>query len=258
MKLNLTKPLCFFDLETTGINVAKDRVVEISILKVFPNGNKEGKTWLVNPEMPIPKQASEIHGITDDRVANEPTFKELSKDIYNMIKDSDLGGYNSDRFDIPLLAEEMLRADIDFDMKNRVSVDVQTIFHKMEKRTLGAAYMFYCNKNLDDAHSAEADTLATYEVLKSQLERYEELENDIKSLSDFTTRNKTVDFAGYIIYDENMEEIFSFGKHKGKKVEVVLEEEPGYFGWILNADFPLYTKKVLTAIKLKKMNNKLA
>ena len=258
MKLNLTKPLCFFDLETTGVNVAKDRVVEISILKVFPNGNKEGKTWLVNPEMPIPKQASDIHGITDERVANEPTFKELSKDIYSMIKDSDLAGYNSDRFDIPLLAEEMLRADIDFDMKNRVSVDVQTIFHKMEKRTLGAAYMFYCDKNLDDAHSAEADTLATYEVLKSQLARYEELENDIKFLSSFTTRNKTVDFAGYIIYDEDKEEIFSFGKHKGKKVEKVLEEEPGYFGWILNADFPLYTKKVLTSIKLRKLNNKLA
>jgi DNA polymerase-3 subunit epsilon len=258
MKLNLTRPLCFFDLETTGVNVAKDRVVEISILKVFPNGNKEVKTWLVNPEMPIPKQASDIHGITDERVANEPTFKELSKEIQNMIKDSDLAGYNSDRFDIPLLAEEMLRAELDFDMKNRVSVDVQTIFHKMEKRTLGAAYMFYCDKNLDDAHSAEADTTATYEVLKSQLDRYEELENNVKFLSDFTTRKQTADFAGFIIYDDDDDEIFSFGKHKGKKVEKVLEDEPGYFGWILNADFPLYTKKVLTSIKLRKLNNKLA
>ncbi len=258
MKLNLTKPICFFDLETTGVHVAKDRVVEISILKVFPNGNKEVKTWLVNPEMPIPKQASDIHGITDERVTNEPTFKELSKDIYSMIKDSDLAGYNSDRFDIPLLAEEMLRAGVDFDMKNRVSVDVQTIFHKMEKRTLGAAYKFYCDKDLEGAHSAEADTIATYEVLKSQLVRYEELENDIKFLSKYTTRNKTADFAGYIIYDDNMEEIFSFGKHKGKKVEKVLEDEPGYFGWMLNADFPLYTKKVLTSIKLRKLNNKLA
>ena len=258
MKLNLTRPLCFFDLETTGVNVAKDRVVEISILKIFPNGNKEVKTWLVNPQMPIPKQASDIHGITDERVANEPTFKELSKEIQNMIKDSDLAGYNSDRFDIPLLAEEMLRADLDFDMKNRVSVDVQTIFHKMEKRTLSAAYMFYCDKNLDDAHSAEADTIATYEVLKSQLDRYEELENNVKFLSDFTTRKHTADFAGFIIYDENEDEVFSFGKHKGKKVEKVLEDEPGYFGWILNADFPLYTKKVLTSIKLRKLNNKLA
>jgi DNA polymerase-3 subunit epsilon len=258
MKLNLTRPLCFFDLETTGVNVAKDRVVEISILKVFPNGNKEVKTWLVNPEMPIPQQASDIHGITDEKVANEPTFKELSKEIQNMIKDSDLAGYNSDRFDIPLLAEEMLRAELDFDMKNRVSVDVQTIFHKMEKRTLGAAYMFYCDKNLDDAHSAEADTTATYEVLKSQLDRYEELENSVKFLSDFTTRKQTADFAGFIVFDDDDDEVFSFGKHKGKKVEKVLEDEPGYFGWILNADFPLYTKKVLTSIKLRKLNNKLA
>ncbi|ETN96991.1 DNA polymerase-3 subunit epsilon [Zhouia amylolytica] len=257
MDLNLTKPICFFDLETTGTDVAKDRVVEISILKVYPNGNKESKTWLVNPEMPIPANVSAIHGITDDRVANEPTFKELSKEIYNMIKDSDLGGYNSNRFDIPLLAEEMLRADVDFDMKNRVSVDVQTIFHKMEQRTLTAAYKFYCDKNLEDAHSAEADTMATYEVLKAQVARYDELENDVKFLSAFTTRKQTADFAGFIIYDKEGDEAFSFGKHKGKKVEEVLEQEPGYFGWILNADFPLYTKKVLTAIKLRKLNNKL-
>ena len=171
MQLQLTKPICFFDLETTGTNVAKDRIVEISILKVFPNGNKESKTWLVNPEMPIPAESEAIHGISDEKVANEPTFKQLSKDIYAMIRDSDLAGFNSDRFDIPLLAEEMLRADVDFDMKSMVSVDVQTIFHKMEKRTLEAAYKFYCDKNLDDAHSAEADTLATYEVLLAQLDR---------------------------------------------------------------------------------------
>ncbi|UNY98888.1 3'-5' exonuclease [Zhouia spongiae] len=257
MDLNLTKPICFFDLETTGTDVAKDRIVEISILKVYPNGNKESKTWLVNPEMPIPANVSAIHGITDDRVANEPTFKALSKEIYNMIKDCDLGGYNSNRFDIPLLAEEMLRADVDFDMKNRVSVDVQTIFHKMEQRTLTAAYKFYCNKDLEGAHSAEADTLATYEVLKAQVERYDELENDVKFLSAFTTRKQTADFAGFITFDKDGEEVFSFGKHKGKKVEEVLEQEPGYFGWILNADFPLYTKKVLTGIKLRKLNNKL-
>ena len=257
MELKLTKPICFFDLETTGVDVAKDRIVEISILKVYPNGNKESKTWLVNPEQPIPANVTAIHGISDEKVANEPTFKELAKQVHNMIKDSDLAGFNSDRFDIPLLAEELLRADIDFDMKNKVSVDVQTIFHKMEKRTLEAAYKFYCDKVLTDAHSAAADTEATYEVLKAQLERYPELENDIKSLSTFTTRKQTADFAGFISYNEKGEEIFSFGKHKGKKVENVMDEEPGYFGWLLNADFPLYTKKVLTGIKLRRLNNKL-
>jgi DNA polymerase-3 subunit epsilon len=258
MQLKLTRPICFFDLETTGINVAKDRIVEIAILKIFPNGNQESKTWLVNPEMQIPDEVIAVHGITNDKVANEPTFKELSKEIFKMIKDSDLGGFNSDRFDIPLLAEEMLRAEIDFDMKNTVSVDVQTIFHKMEKRTLGAAYKFYCDKDLTDAHSAEADTNATYEVLLSQLDRYPELENNIKKLAEFSSHKRTVDFAGFIIFDEEDEEIFSFGKHKGKKVHAVLEDEPGYFSWILNADFPLYTKKILTQIKLSKLNNKLS
>ncbi|MBU2998053.1 3'-5' exonuclease [Cellulophaga baltica] len=257
MQLKLTRPICFFDLETTGVNVAKDRIVEIAILKIFPNGNKESKTWLVNPEMVIPDEVIAVHGISNEKVANEPTFKELSKDIYNMIKDSDLGGFNSDRFDIPLLAEEMLRADVDFDMKNTVSVDVQTIFHKMEKRTLGAAYKFYCDKDLVDAHSAAADTNATYEVLLSQLDRYPDLENNVKKLAAFSSHKRTVDFAGFIIYDEDDEEIFSFGKHKGKKVHDVLEKEPGYFSWILNADFPLYTKKILTQIKLSKLNNKL-
>jgi len=257
MELELTRPICFFDLETTGTNVAHDRIVEISILKVFPNGNKESKTWLVNPEMQIPEVVVAIHGISNEKVANEPTFKMLSKEIYNMIKDSDLGGFNSDRFDIPLLAEEMLRADIDFDMKNMVSIDVQTIFHKMEKRTLGAAYKFYCNKELTDAHSAAADTQATYEVLLSQLDRYSELENNVKKLAEFSTHKQTVDFAGFIVLDEEQQEIFSFGKHKGRKVLEVLDKEPGYFGWILNADFPLYTKKVLTQIKLSRLNNKL-
>ncbi|RYC50145.1 3'-5' exonuclease [Flagellimonas olearia] len=258
MQLQLTKPICFFDLETTGTNVAKDRIVEISILKIFPNGNKESKTWLVNPEMPIPPESTEIHGISDEKVANEPTFKQLSKEIYKMIKDSDLGGFNSDRFDIPLLAEEMLRSDVDFDMKSTVSVDVQTIFHKMEKRTLEAAYKFYCDKNLDDAHSAEADTMATYEVLLAQLERYPDLENNIKKLSEFTTRKQSMDFAGFIGINEEDQPIFAFGKHKGKTVHEIMESEPGYFGWILNADFPLYTKKVLTQIKLSKLNNKLS
>nr|WP_299074305.1 3'-5' exonuclease [uncultured Allomuricauda sp.] len=258
MELKLTKPICFFDLETTGINVAKDRIVEISILKVFPNGNKESKTWLVNPEMEIPPEVVLVHGISNEKVANEPTFKQLSKEIYKMIKDSDLAGFNSDRFDIPLLAEEMLRSDVDFDMKHMVSVDVQTIFHKMEKRTLGAAYKFYCDKSLDDAHSAEADTMATYEVLLSQLDRYPELENNVKKLSEFTTRKQSLDFAGFIGVNEDEQPTFAFGKHKGKTVDEVMEKEPGYFGWILNADFPLYTKKVLTQIKLSKLNNKLS
>ncbi|WP_461533011.1 exonuclease domain-containing protein [Sinomicrobium sp.] len=258
MELKLTRPICFFDLETTGTDVAKDRIVEISVLKVYPNGNKESRTWLVNPGVPIPPHSSAIHGITDDKVAGEPLFKDLSKEVYNMIKDSDLAGYNSNRFDIPLLAEEMLRAGVDFDMKNRFAVDVQTVFHQMEKRTLEAAYKFYCDKTLENAHSAEADTTATYEVLKAQLDRYDELQNDIAFLSEFTTRKQTADFAGYIVYNENKEEVFGFGKHKGKLVEEVLEKEPGYFGWLLNADFPLYTKKVLTGIKLRKLNNKLS
>lgn len=257
MNLNLTKPICFFDLETTGINITNDRIVEISILKVYPDGKEERNTWLVNPEMSIPAEVTAIHGISDIDVANKPKFRDLAKDIYNIIKDSDLGGFNSDRFDIPLLAEEMLRADIDFDMKNRVSIDVQTIFHKMEQRTLVAAYKFYCDKSLEDAHSAEADTNATFEVLKAQVAKYEELENDASFLAEFSSRKKFADFAGFISYNKNEEECFSFGKHKGKRVEDVLEKEPGYFGWLLNADFPLYTKKVLTAIKLRAFNNKL-
>lgn len=257
MKLNLSKPICFFDLETTGTNIATDRIVELAILKVFPNGNKESKTWLVNPGVPIPEEASAIHGITDEKVAGEPTFRELAREVYQMIQGCDLGGFNSNRFDIPLLAEELLRAGVDFDMKNAVSVDVQTIFHKMEKRTLAAAYQFYCGKELTDAHSATADTQATYEVLLSQLDRYPELTNNVQELAAFSTHNDTVDFAGFIRRDENGEEVFGFGKHKGRSVHEVLEQEPGYFGWMLNADFPLYTKKVLTQIKLSKLNNKL-
>lgn len=256
MELKLHRPICFFDLETTGIDVAKDRIVEIAILKVYPNGNKESRTWLVNPGMPIPEQSSKIHGITEEKVANEPTFKELASQVYNMIKDADLAGFNSDRFDIPLLAEELLRAGVDFEMGNRVSVDVQTIFHKKEERTLSAAYRFYCNETLENAHSAAADTNATYEILKAQLDRYEDLENDMKALSEFTTRKRSVDFAGFIALNEDGEEIFTFGKNKGALVSEVLEKEPGYYGWIQNADFPLYTKKVLTGIKLRKLNNK--
>lgn len=256
MELKLNRPLCFFDLETTGIDVARDRIVEISIVKVYPNGNQESRTWLVNPTIPIPPQATAVHGISNEKVAQEPTFKELAPQIHAMIKDSDLAGYNSDRFDIPLLAEELLRAEVDFDMKNRVAVDVQTIFHKKEERTLSAAYRFYCNQTLDNAHSAEADTKATFEILKAQLDRYPDLPNDVKALSEYTTRKKAVDFAGFIALDDKGREIFTFGKHKGALVEDVFEKEPGYFGWIQGADFPLYTKKVLTGIKLRKLNTK--
>ena len=257
MELVLRRPICFFDLETTGTNVAQDRIVEISILKVFPNGNKESHTWKVNPGVPIPKQASDIHGITDEMVANEPNFKELAPKVMALLKDCDLGGFNSNRFDIPLLAEELLRAEVDLDLKKAMSVDVQTIFHKMEKRTLGAAYKFYCDKNLEDAHSAEADTNATYEVLLAQLERYQDLENDVKYLAEFSSHKNFADFAGFVGFDKEGREIFTFGKYKGTLVEEVLDKEPGYFGWLLNADFPLYTKKVLTRIKLNRFNNKL-
>ncbi len=256
MELKLSRPLCFFDLETTGIQQAKDRIVEISILKIYPNGNKESKTWLVNPTIPIPPKTIEFHGITDEMVKNEPTFQELAPQIHTMIKDSDLAGFNSDRFDIPLLAEELLRVGIDFDMKNRFSVDIQNIFHKKEERTLSAAYKFYCSKDLTNAHSAEADTNATYEILKAQLDRYNDLENNVKSLAEFSRRKEAVDFAGFIVLNENGEEIFTFGKYKGMTVDEVFDKDPGYYGWIQNADFPLYTKKVLTGIKLRKLNTK--
>src|SRR5699024_9192687 len=256
MQLKLKKPICFFDLETTGVNVANDRIVEISILKIFPNGNKESHTWRVNPEIPIPAEATAIHGISNEDVADEPTFKELAHRVYDFIKGCDLGGYNSDRFDVPLLVEELLRAGVDFNLKNVYAVDVQTIFHKKEKRTLEAAYKFYCDLELTDAHSAEADTRATYEVLKGQLERYDDLENDIEWLAKFSSHKKRADFAGFLAYDQEGKEIFTFGKHKGKRVEEILEKEPGYFGWIQNANFPRYTKKVLSEIKLRKLTDK--
>ena len=252
MNLNLANCIVFFDLETTGVNIAKDRIVEISVLKVYPNGKEEQKTIRVNPEMPIPKEASEVHGIYDEDVKDCPTFKEIAKDLARYMEGCDLGGYNSNRFDIPLLAEEFLRVGVDFDMRKRKFVDVQTIFHKMEQRTLSAAYRFYCDKSLEDAHTASADTAATYEVLKAQLERYgDKLENNIEFLSKFSTQNNTVDFAGFIVYNDTGEEVFNFGKNKGVPVEKVLREQPGYFSWIINSEFPLYTKKVLTEIKLR-------
>ena len=257
MELKLKKPICFFDLETTGVNVSKDRIVEISILKVFPNGNKESFTWRVNPEMKIPAITTAIHGISDEMVLNEPTFKELAPKVSELIKNSDLGGFNSNRFDIPLLAEELLRAEIDFDLKINKAVDVQTIFHKMEKRTLEAAYKFYCNKDLTNAHSAEADTMATYEVLKAQLDKYDGLENDMDYLSKFSSHQNFADFAGFIGYNKEGQEIITFGKHKGKVIEDLFKTEPGYFSWIQNADFPNYTKKVLRDLK-NRITNKIA
>ncbi|MBU87026.1 MAG: DNA polymerase III subunit epsilon [Flavobacteriaceae bacterium] len=256
MNLKISKPLCFFDLETTGINVSIDRIVEISVLKIYPNGNKESRTWLVNPGIKIPQEAINVHGISNEMVVNEPSFSEIAHEINSMINNCDLAGYNSDKFDIPLLAEELLRANIEFDIDNIHTIDVQNIFHKMEQRTLAAAYKYYCGKILDNAHSSKADTLATYEVLESQLKKYSELENNVKFLSDFSKRGKNVDPAGFIKLNENQIPCFSFGKHKGKSVEYVMQNEPGYFGWILNADFPIYTKKVLTKLRLEKFNKK--
>ncbi len=258
MNLKLTRPIAFFDLETTGIHIAKDRIVEISILKVFPNGTKESKTWLVNPEVQIPKESSDIHGITNDKIANEPTFKELAPLVYEMIKGCDLAGFNSNRFDIPLLAEEMLRVGLDeFDLTNIKFVDVQAIFHKKEQRTLSAGYQFYCGKELEGAHSAEADTLATYEILLAQIAKYDDIGTDVASLSEYSSHQKRADFAGFIQFNDKDEEIFTFGKYKNRTVLDVFAENPGYYNWITNADFPLYTKKVLTNIRLKSLNNKL-
>ncbi|MBN2683421.1 MAG: 3'-5' exonuclease [Bacteroidales bacterium] len=256
MELNLKNPIAFIDLETTGINIAADRIVEISILKIHTNGKEESFTYKINPTIPIPPSSSEIHGITDDMVKDCQTFKEIGKNIAKILEGCDLAGYNSNKFDFPLLAEEFIRADVDFDMKKRKFVDVQVIFHKMEQRTLSAAYKFYCDKDLEGAHSAEADIKATYEVLKAQLSKYQDLQNDIAFLNEFSSQNKNVDFAGRIIYDENGIEVFNFGKYKGQSIDEVLEKDPGYYSWILNGDFPLFTKKVMTEIRLRKMTNK--
>lgn len=255
MELNLKNPIVFFDLETTGTNVTKDRIVEISYLKVYPNGKEEIKTKRINPEMPIPKEASDIHGITDEDVKDAPTFKQIAKSLIDQIEGCDLAGFNSSRFDIPLLAEEFLRVGLDIDFSKKKLIDVQIIFHKKEQRTLEAAYKFYCNKSLVDAHSAEADTKATYEVLKAQLDRYDDLPNDMGKLAEeYSFFNDNVDLAGRIIRNEHGVEIFNFGKHKGKPVVEVLKSEPSFYAWMMDADFPLNTKQVLTKIKLKEMN----
>lgn len=256
MNLKLSRPLAFFDLETTGIQVAKDKIVEICVIKLEIDGTETTKTWRINPGMPIPKESSDIHGITDDMVAALPLFKHFSKEIYQFIKDADLSGYNSNRFDLPLIAEEFLRSGIDFDMKNRRSIDVQSVFFKMEPRTLTAAYKFYCNKELIGAHGAESDTRATLEILMAQVTRYDALDADSESLAMFTQPTQVnVDLAGMIKFNTEGDEIFNFGKHKGKKVVDILAKEPGYYSWMQNADFPMYTKKVLTSIKLRNFNS---
>jgi DNA polymerase-3 subunit epsilon len=251
VKLNLKNPLVFFDLETTGVNVSSDRIVEISYLKIFPNGDEESRTRRLNPERPIPPESTLVHGITDEDVKDAPTFKQIAKSLAAQIEGCDLAGYNSNRFDIPLLAEEFLRADVDIDLMKRKFVDVQTIYHKKEQRTLAAAYKFYCDKDLENAHTAEADTKATYEILQSQLDRYPDLQNDINYLSEYSAFTNNVDFAGRVIYNEKKQEVINFGKYKGRLVESVLAEDPGYYSWIMQGDFALHTKKVFTNIRLR-------
>ena len=255
MDLNLKNPLVFFDLETTGINITRDRIVEISVLKVHPNGKEETKTRRINPEIPIPPESTAIHGITDDDVKDCPTFKQVAKSFADLLEGCDMAGFNSSRFDVPLLTEEFLRAGVDFDTSKRKFVDVQIIFHRKEQRTLEAAYAFYCNKKLENAHSAEADVIATYEVLKSQLDRYDDLENDINFLSkEYSSFNNNVDLAGRIILNDKGVEVFNFGKHRGKSVTDVLNKEPSYYSWMMDGDFPLNTKQVLTKLRLRDIN----
>lgn len=251
MQLNLKNPIVFFDLETTGVDTSRDRIVEISTVKVFPNGDKEVKTRRLNPEMHIPEEATAVHGITDEDVANEPPFRAIAKSLAAYLEGCDFGGFNSNKFDVPVLMEEFLRAGVNVDFKNRKFIDVQNIFHKMEQRTLEAAYRFYCDKTLENAHSAEADTMATYEVLMAQLDRYPELQNDVSYLADFSARGQSADYAGRILYNEKGEEVFGFGKYKGRSVAEVFREEPSYYSWMMNGDFPLYTKKVITEIRLR-------
>lgn len=252
MQLNLKNPLLFFDIESTGLNVATDRIVEISAVKVMPNGDTEIKTRRINPTIPIGKEAQAVHGISDEDVKDCPKFKEIAKSLAAWMKGCDIAGYNSLKFDIPLLAEEFLRAGVDYDFRKYHLVDVQNIFHKMEQRTLSAAYKFYCGKNLENAHSAEADTLATYEILKAQLDRYHDtLKNDVSFLADFSNRNKLLDYAGRIILNDKDEPVINFGKHKGKKVTDVFATEPSYYAWMIQGDFTLDTKKVMTDLYIK-------
>lgn len=252
MKLNLKNPIIFFDLETTGIDVAKDRIVEICYIKIEPNGNEESRSMRINPTVHIPEQASAIHGIYDDDVRDCPTFKEIAPTLAETFKGCDLAGFNSNRFDIPLLIEEFMRAGVLIDLSKRKFVDVQNIYHKLERRTLIAAYKYYCGKDLENAHSALSDTRATYEVLQAQLDKYpNDLKNDIDFLSEFSQMTRNVDFAGRLVYNENNEVIINFGKYKGRRLKEVFKTDPAYYSWVQNADFSLNTKYVFTQLRLK-------
>ncbi len=254
MSLQLKRPLVFLDLETTGINIGTDRIVEIALLKALPDGSKESKCMRLNPTIPIPIESSLIHGIYDKDVENSPTFLDEAKNFHTFLNGCDLAGYNSNKFDIPLLIEEFTRADIHLDITSIKLIDVQNIFHKLEQRTLSAAYKFYCNKTLENAHSAEADTTATYEVLMAQLQKYDVLENDVDFLSKFSSMNKNVDLAGRIVLNEKGEEVFNFGKYKGKAVREVFKSEKSYYDWMMKGDFATNTKNVITQIRLKDFN----
>ena len=255
MRLQLNRAICFIDLETKGINVSTDRIVEIAIVKIMPDGTKQVKRKLVNPEMPIPKAASDVHGISDEMLKDAPTFKQIANEVKQFIEASDLAGYNSNRFDIPMLNEEFLRAGINADIETRKLLDVQKVFHMMEQRTLTAAYKFYCNKNLEDAHSAEVDATATWEILEAQLEKYPQIGNSVESIVKFTGEDEIIDFARRFVF-ENGVEVFNFGKHKGKPVTQVLKEEPQYYDWMMKGDFALHTKQKLTEIMNKSILHK--
>lgn len=273
MKLDLKKPLVFFDLETTGLNIGIDKIVEICLYKVNPDYTTEVYTEQLNPEMHIPESVSEIHGIYDKDVVNKPTFKQVAPIIADFLKGCDLAGYNLLKFDLPLLVEEFLRIDSDLDLREVKVIDVQNIFHKMEPRTLKAAYRFYCNESLENAHTAEADTIATFKILEAQVEKYQNtlswdekereqgicpIENNVAKLATYSTVGRNVDFAGHIVFNEKDEEVFNFGKHKGKSVEHIFTIEPSYYDWMMKADFPLYTKKVIHNIRLRMLSNKLS
>ena len=255
MSLALSRPICFIDLETTGINVSTDRIVEIAIVKIALDGTKQVKRRLVNPEMPIPKASSDVHGITDEMVKDAPSFKVIANEIKQFMEGSDIGGYNSNRFDVPMLNEEFLRAGISVDIETRKLLDVQKVFHMMEQRTLSAAYQFYCHKTLEDAHSAEADATATWEILEAQIQRYPQIGNTVESIVKFTGEDHIIDFARRLVY-ENGVVVFNFGKHKGKPVVQVLKEEPQYYDWMMKGDFALHTKQKLTEILNKSILNK--
>lgn len=251
MELKLKKPIIFFDLETTGLNITQDRIIEMSIIKIMPNGEEIERTLRFNPEMPIPAEATAVHHITNEDVANCRTFKMVAKELAKSFEGCDIAGFNSSRFDIPMLDQEFQRAGVKFDFTKPRFIDVQTIFHKKEQRNLVAAYKFYCDKDLTEAHSASADTRATYEVLKAQLDRYEDLPNDMEALAEFSCQNRNVDLAGRVIYNDQKQEVINFGKYKGRLVSEVLAQDPGYYGWIIQGDFPQNTKDVFTNIKLR-------